>query len=118
MGLGRKLRLTPSGGRRRAPEKQTVGTVTASQNMLILQAFRALSVAALQKGAAWAEERLVGALWQSVPPERFGCCSPHLPGEIFKAIDSVLVNFSRCFPRFPPVLVNFRRFLPRFPYKF
>ena len=37
-GLGRKLLLTPSGDPRRTPEEQTVGTVTASQNMLTLQA--------------------------------------------------------------------------------
>ena len=66
--LGRKLLLTPSGDPRRTPEKQTVGTVTASQNMLSLRKhFRALSMPALQRGAAWAEERLLGALRQSVP---------------------------------------------------
>ena len=37
-GLGRKLLLTPSGEPRRTPEKQTVGTVTASHKMLTLQA--------------------------------------------------------------------------------
>ena len=37
-GLGRKLLLTPSGDPRRAPEKQTVGTVTTSHKMLTLQA--------------------------------------------------------------------------------
>ena len=37
-GLGRKLLLTPSGDPRKAPEKQTVGTVTASHKMLTLQA--------------------------------------------------------------------------------
>ena len=37
-GLGRKLLLTPSGDPRRAPEKQTVGTVLASHKMLTLQA--------------------------------------------------------------------------------
>ena len=37
-GLGRKLLLTTSGDPRRAPEKQTVGTVTASHKMLTLQA--------------------------------------------------------------------------------
>ena len=36
-GLGCKLQLTPSGDPRRAPEKQTVGTVTTSQKMLTLQ---------------------------------------------------------------------------------
>ena len=37
-GLGRKLLLTPSGDPRRTPEKQVVGTVTASHKMLTLQA--------------------------------------------------------------------------------
>ena len=37
-GLDRKLLLTPSGDPRRAPEKQTVGTVTASHKMPTLQA--------------------------------------------------------------------------------
>ena len=37
-GLCGKLLLTPSADPRRAPEKQTVGTVTASHNMLTLQA--------------------------------------------------------------------------------
>ena len=37
-GLGRKLLLTFSGDPRRAPEKQTVSTVTASHKMLTLQA--------------------------------------------------------------------------------
>ena len=37
-GLGRKLLLNPSGDSCRAPEKQTVGTVTASHKMLTLQA--------------------------------------------------------------------------------
>ena len=62
-GLGRKLLLTLSGDPRRTPEKQTVGTVTASQKMLS----RALSIPVLQRGAAWAEERLLGALRQPVP---------------------------------------------------
>ena len=37
-GLGRKLLLTLSGDTRRIPEKQTVGTVTASHKTLTLQA--------------------------------------------------------------------------------
>ena len=83
-GLGRKLLLTPSGDPCRTPEKQTVGTVTASHKMLTLQA---LSMPALQRGAAWAEERLLGALRQSVPQngrvhlhimDSWICC-PQLP---------------------------------------
>ena len=37
-GLGRKLLLTPSSDPRGTPEKQAVGTVTASHRMLTLQA--------------------------------------------------------------------------------
>ena len=50
------------------PEKQTVGTATASHEMLTLQALQVLSMpAALQREAAWAEKRLLGDLRQSVP---------------------------------------------------
>ena len=35
-GLGRKLLLNPTGNPRENPEKQTVGTVTASHKMLTL----------------------------------------------------------------------------------
>ena len=67
-GLGRKLLLTPPPADPwRTPEKQTVGTVTASHKMLTLQALRALSMRALQREAAWAEERFLGDLRQSVP---------------------------------------------------
>ena len=48
-------------------EKQPVGTVTASHKKLTLQALQVLSMPALQREAAWADERLVGDLWQSVP---------------------------------------------------
>ena len=37
-GLGRKLLLTPSGDPHKGPEKQTMGSVTASHKMLTLQA--------------------------------------------------------------------------------
>ena len=67
-GLGRKLLLTPSGDPSRTPEKQTVGTVTASRKMLTLQALSSsLNTGTARGGAAWAKERLVGALRQSVP---------------------------------------------------
>ena len=49
-GLGRKLLLTPSGDPRRAPEKQTVGTVTESHNMLTLQALSSSLIAGTAKG--------------------------------------------------------------------
>ena len=67
-GLGRRLLLTPSSDPRRAPEKQTVGTVTASQKMLSLQAF---SLPVLQRGAVWAEERLLGAVCSPERPRPF-----------------------------------------------
>ena len=65
-GLGRKLLLTP---RRppETPEKQTVGTVTASRNMLTLQALSSSLNAVIAREAVWAEERLLGDLRQSVP---------------------------------------------------
>ena len=62
-----KLLLTLSGDPRRTPEKQDVGTVTASQKMLTLQALLSSLNAGVQRGASWAEERLLGALRQSVP---------------------------------------------------
>ena len=49
-GLGRKLLLIPSGDPRRTPEKQTVGTATASQKMLILQALSSSLNAGAAKG--------------------------------------------------------------------
>ena len=49
-GLGRKLLLTPSGDPRRAPEKQTVGALTASQKMLTLQALSSSLDAGAAKG--------------------------------------------------------------------
>ena len=69
-GLGRKL-LTPSGDPCRAPEKQTVGTVTASHKMLTLQALSSSLIAGTAKGGLpCAEKRLLGALRQSVPQKR------------------------------------------------
>ena len=53
---------------RRTPEKQTVGTVTASQKMLTPQALSSsLHAGAANAGAGCAEARLLDALWQSVP---------------------------------------------------
>ena len=53
-GFGSQAAADPPGDPRRAPKKQTVGTVMASQKMLTLQA---ISPGAA-KGGAWAEERL------------------------------------------------------------
>ena len=49
-GLGRKLPLTPSSDPPRTPEKQTVGTLPASQNMLTLQALSSSLHAGAAKG--------------------------------------------------------------------
>ena len=57
-GSGRKLLLTPSGDTLRTPEKQTLGTVTVSQNMLTLQALSSSLNAGAERGSAWDEERL------------------------------------------------------------
>ena len=63
-GFGSQTAADPAGDPRRAPEKQTVGTVTASQKMLSLQAL----LSSPKSGPAkWAKERLLGALRQSVP---------------------------------------------------
>ena len=65
-GFGSQTAADPLWRPHRTPEKQTVGTVTASHKMLTLQALSALLMPALQGGAAWAKERLLGALRQSV----------------------------------------------------
>ena len=49
-GLGRKLLPTPSGDPRKAPEKQTAGSVTASHKMLTLQALSSSLNAGPRKG--------------------------------------------------------------------
>ena len=66
-GLGRKLLLTPSGDLRRAPEKQTVGTVTASCKMLRLQALSSSLNASTAKRGCLGRGEAFGALRQSVP---------------------------------------------------
>ena len=67
-GLGRELLLTPPPpDPRRTTEKQTVGTVQHLIKFYLCKHFRALSMLALQREAAWAEERLLGDLWQTVP---------------------------------------------------
>ena len=66
-GLGRKLLLTPSGDPRRAPEKQTVGTVTASHKMLTLQALSSSLNAGTAKSGCLGRGEALGALRQSVP---------------------------------------------------
>ena len=75
-GLGRELLLTPSGDPRRPPEKQTVGTVTASHKMLTLQTLSSSLNADTAKRGCLAEEMLLSALRQSVPEN--GCVHVHI----------------------------------------
>ena len=70
-GLGRKLLLTLSGDpRSRTPEKQTVGTVTASQTMLTLQALSSSLHAGAAKGACLGRGEAFGCPPAVCPPER------------------------------------------------
>ena len=102
-GLGRKLLLTPSGDPRRAPEKQTVGTGTASHKMLTLQAVSS----SLNAGTA---KR--GCLGRG---EAFGCpsaiCPPKRPRP-FAHYRLTQVLFCPTFrvESSGPLLVNFSRF--------
>ena len=60
-GLGRKLLLNPPPpprGPSENPSKADCGYCDSISQMLTLQALRALSMRALQREAAWAEERL------------------------------------------------------------
>ena len=66
-GLGRRLLLTPSGDPRTTPGKQTVGTVTASQKMLSLQALSSFLNAGPAKGGCLGRGEAPGRLRQSVP---------------------------------------------------
>ena len=70
-GLGRKLLLTPSGDPRTAPpEKQTVGTVTASHKMLTLQALWSSLNANTAKRAASARREAFRCPPAVCPPKR------------------------------------------------
>ena len=66
-GLGHRLLLTPSADPRRTPEKQTVGTVTASQKMLSLQALSRFLNAGPANGGCLGRGEAPGCLRQSVP---------------------------------------------------
>ena len=85
-GLGRKLLLTPSGDPRKAPEKQTVGTVTASHKMLSLQALSSF----LNAGTAKSDCLGRG--------EAFGCppavCPPNRPRPFAHSKEQGLSSFS------------------------
>ena len=66
--MGRKLVLTLSGDPRRAPEKQSVGTVTASHNMVTLQALSSsLDAGTAKRDCLGRGEAFGYALRQSVP---------------------------------------------------
>ena len=67
-GLGRKLLLTPSGDPRRAPERQTVGTATASHKMPTLQALSSSLNAGTAKSCLGREE-VFGCPAAACPPQ-------------------------------------------------
>ena len=69
-GLGRKLLLTPSADPRRTPEKQTLGTVTASHKMLTLQALSSSLNAGTAKGGCVGRGEAFGCPPAVCPPER------------------------------------------------
>ena len=89
-GLGRKLLLTPSGD----PEKQTVGTVSASHKMPTLQALSSSPNAGTTKGAAWAAERLLAALRQSVPQN--GRVHLHIIDQRPQNLSEPLIGNAKC----------------------
>ena len=65
-GSGRRLLLTPQGPPN-VPEKQTLGTVTASHSMLTLQALSSSLNADTAKRCFLGQGKAVGDLRQSVP---------------------------------------------------
>ena len=69
-GLGRKLLLTFPGDPRRTPEKQTLGTVTASRKMLTLQAFSSSLNAGTAKGGCVGRGEACGCPPAVCPTER------------------------------------------------
>ena len=72
-GLGRKLLLTPSGDTLRTPEKQTVGTVTAShrkQKMLTLDALSSSLNAGTAEGGCLGRGEAFGCPPAVCPPKR------------------------------------------------
>ena len=98
-GLGRKLLLTPSGAPPpppRTPEKQTVGTVTVSHQMLALQALSSSLNAGTAKRGCLGRGGLLGALRQSVPQN----------GRAHLHILETSAPKSVCFPAAPVVGIN------------
>ena len=69
-GLGRKLLLTPSGDPRRAPEKGALGTVTASHQMLTLQARSNSLNARIAKRGCLGRGEAFGCPLAVCPPKR------------------------------------------------
>ena len=69
-GLGRKLLLTPTADPRRTPEKQTLGTVTASHKMLTLQALSSSLNVGTAKGGCVGRGEAFGCPPAVCPPER------------------------------------------------
>ena len=68
-GLRRKLLLTPPHDPRGTPEKQTVGTVTASHKMLSLKALFELSQCQHCKGGLPGPRRGIWVPSGSLPPQ-------------------------------------------------
>ena len=69
-GLGHKLLLTPSADPHRAPEKQTVGTVTISHKMLPLQALSSSLNAGTAKRGCLGRGEAFGCPPAVCPPKR------------------------------------------------
>ena len=69
-GSGRKLLLSPSGDPLRIPSKQTVGTVTISQNMLTLQTLSNSLNAGAAKGVCLGRGEAFGCPPAVCPTER------------------------------------------------
>ena len=65
--MGRKLLLTLSSDPRRAPEKQTLGTVKESRKMLTLQALSSSLNAGASKRGCLGQGEAFGCFRQSVP---------------------------------------------------
>ena len=93
-GLGRKLLLTPFGDPRRAPEKQTVGTVSASHKMLTLQALSSSLNAGTAKRGCLGRGEAFGCPPAVRPPKR-----PR-PFAHYRLSDPSFLHFWAIFPPF------------------
>ena len=84
-GLGRRLLLTPFGDPPKVPEKQTVGTVTASHKMLSLQALSSSLNAGTAKRGSLDQGKAFGwppAVCPPKWPRPFARCRPTPPENI------------------------------------